>query len=405
VLFCDLDRFKIINDSLGHDAGDELLIQVVQRLSSAVPGDCTLARVGGDEFVLIAPDIVDLSRLNTIGEALRHTLVKPFSLRGHQHTVSLSVGITVSQPWHQHPDEVLREADQAMLRAKRNGRARVEFYDPTLDKHTTIDDLDLENDLRIALAECRDLRPYCQPILNLASGRFVGAEALVRWHHRQRGLMDPSQFLEMADQSGLIIPLGWWMLDVSCTAASRGARGDDPLWVSVNTSARQLGRGLLPAAVRRALATHGLDGDRLRLELKESVVLEASNDALRELREVADLGVTIGLDGYGAAYSSLAALRDLPIGMVKIDRSLVRSLSDHDQTATAIVSRLIALCHELNVTTVAEGVESEEQLEALRRLECDCAQGYLIGLPEQSDRFGSTAVAARVRVEELGLAT
>jgi diguanylate cyclase (GGDEF)-like protein/PAS domain S-box-containing protein len=381
VLFCDLDRFKTINDSLGHDAGDELLVAVSRRLHEVLPPEFTLGRVGGDEFVALAPGERDPEELRRLGMRLMSALKQPLSIRGHWHTVSVSVGVTVSGPWHDHPDEVLRQADQALLRAKRQGRSRVEVYDPTQDKLATVEDLKLEQALRGALGEGNGLVPFFQPIVSLDDDIPVGYEALIRWNHPQRGLLEPSDFLPLAEQTGLVVAMGWWMLDVSCQAASRNAVGGGwSQWVAVNASGSQLGRGQLVPAICRALDVYGLLPERLHLEITETALVAATPAAIQEVREVARLGVRIALDDFGTGYSSLSLLRDLPVSVVKIDRSFVTPVAV-DRRATAIVRSVIGLCRELGVTTVAEGIETEEQMTWLRALGCNQAQGYLIGPP------------------------
>jgi diguanylate cyclase (GGDEF)-like protein/PAS domain S-box-containing protein len=381
VLFCDLDRFKTINDSLGHDAGDELLVAVARRLREVLPPEFTLGRVGGDEFVALAPGERDPEELRRLGMRLMSALKQPLPIRGHWHTVSVSIGVTVSGPWHEHPDEVLRQADQALLRAKRHGRSRVEVYDPTQDKLATVEDLELEQALRGALGEGHGLVPFFQPIVNLDDNTPVGYEALIRWNHPQRGLLGPSEFLPLAEQTGLVVAMGWWMLDVSCQAASRSAvNGSWPEWVAVNASGSQLGRGQLVPAICRALDAYDLPPERLHLEITETALVGATPAAIQEVRDVARLGVPIALDDFGTGYSSLSLLRDLPVSAVKIDRSFVSPVAV-DRRATAIVRSVIGLCRELGVTTVAEGIETEEQMTWLRALGCTQAQGFLIGPP------------------------
>jgi len=316
---------------------------------------------------------------------------QPIPLRGYQHTVSVSVGVTVFGSRHAHADEVLRDAEQAVLRAKRHGRARVEVYDPTQDKPATVDDLELEHDLRSALADGDGLLPYFQPIVSLETDSPVGYEALIRWAHPQRGLLAPDDFLPLAEQTGLIARLGWWMLDVSCRAAAdRQLTGGWSRWVAVNASGSQLGRGQLAPAIRAALDAGRLPPQRLHLEITETALVEASPAAIKEVREVADLGVRIALDDFGTGFSSLSLLRDLPVSTVKIDRSFVKPLSS-DRSARAIVRSVIGLCQELGIATVGEGVETEEQVTSLRALGCTLAQGYLLGRPAPLLRRGSSA--------------
>ena len=381
LLYCDLDRFKAINESLGHEAGDELLIELSHVLAARLPAMCTLARVGGDEFVVLVPGEDDLGELRGLAEDLTAALSAPVELRGHRHTISVSIGITVGRPTHSHPDEVLREADLAMLRGKRNGRTRVEIYDPTQDKPATLHDLELEQALRAALAGEEGLIPYFQPIVGLADNVPVGYEALIRWRHEQEGLLVPDDFLPMAEQAGLIVPLGWWMLAVSCLAAQDiRLTGGWSRWVAVNASASQLGRGQLLDEIGRALHASGLPPERLHLEITETALLDASAAVIKEVREVSDLGVHIALDDFGTGFSSLSLLRDLPVSTVKIDRSFVTPIAT-DPSTRAIVRSVIALCQELDITTVAEGIETQEQLTSLRALGCNLGQGYLLGRP------------------------
>ncbi|MBV9822457.1 MAG: EAL domain-containing protein, partial [Actinobacteria bacterium] len=381
VLYCDLDRFKIVNDSLGHEAGDELLLVLSHRLRDALPAGVTLGRVGGDEFVVLAPGEDDPNQLHGLAHRLTSALEQPLVVRGHLHTASMSIGITVSGPTHDHPDEVLREADLALLRAKRRGRARVEMYDPAQDKPVTVHELELEHSLRSALAADRGLVPYFQPIVRLADNVTVGYEALVRWQHAEQGMLDPDDFLPMAEQTGLIVPLGWWMLATCCRAAADSRlTGGSARWLAVNASGSQLGRGQLVPEIRRGLAESGLTPDRLHLEITESALVEASPAALREVHEVADLGVQLALDDFGTGYSSLSLLRDLPVSTVKIDRSFIAPIAV-DRNARAIVRSVIALCHELSIKTVAEGIETPEQLTSVSVLGCCQGQGYLLGRP------------------------
>ena len=381
VLYCDLDRFKTVNDSLGHDAGDELLVLLAHRLREALPSRCILGRVGGDEFVALVPGEDNPEALRVLATRLMTALNQPLELRGHRHIASVSIGITIGGALHSHPDEVLREADLALLRAKRSGRSRIEVYDPTQDKPATLHDLELEHSLRTALAEDRGLIPYYQPIVNLADHQPVGYESLVRWQLPGEGLLHPDEFLPMAEQTGLIVPLGWWMLGESCRAANdRRLTGGWSRWVAVNASGSQLGRGQLVPEIRRGLDDSGLLPSRLHLEITESALVDASAAAIKEVRAVADLGVQIALDDFGTGYSSLSLLRDLPVSTVKIDRSFVTPIAA-DRVARAIVRSVITLCQELNITTVAEGIETEEQLTSLRALGCTHGQGFLLGRP------------------------
>ncbi|MDQ2751274.1 MAG: EAL domain-containing protein, partial [Actinomycetota bacterium] len=381
VLFCDIDRFRTINDSLGRQTGDELLLAVARRLSQVIPLGCTLGRVGGDEFVVLAPGEQNPPTLRRLGEQLIAALHEPFTVGSLRPTLGLSIGAAASVPWHQHPDDLMRDAEHALTRAKQHGRGLVEVYDPHRDHPSTLEDLQLEQALRLAVDSGDGLQAYLQPIVSLVDESVVGAEALMRWQHPGRGLLLPADFLPMAEESGLIVALGWRMLDLGVQAAASvvgHAKGGD--WVAVNVSGSQLGRELLPAAVRRALTEHGVAPDRLHIEITETVLVDASQQAIREVREVADMGVSIALDDFGTGYSSLSLLRDLPISVVKIDRSFIAPIAEDRRTA-ALVRSVVAMCNALGISTVAEGVETREQLALVRAFGCDHAQGFLFGVP------------------------
>lgn len=387
VLYADLDRFKVVNEGLGHDAGDALLVAVADRLRAALPADALLARVGGDEFVALATDVADVESLRHVAHLMLDALREPIRLRDYEHrdyeyTASVSVGATLSTPWYQDAEKVLLDADQALLQAKRLGRARVEIYDPRQDTSATVEDLELERALREALMRGgHGLIPYFQPIIDLSDDAVVGYEALVRWMHPVRGMLDPDEFLPMAEETGLVVPLGWRMLKLSCAAARalRSPAAPRP-WIAVNVSGSQLGRGQLADAVRTELAESALDPRDLHLEITETALVGAPAIAIAEIREVAAMGVAIALDDFGTGYSSLSLLRDLPVSTVKIDGSFIGPIT-HDRTAIAITTSVISLCRDLGITTVAEGVETERQLDSLRTMGCNLAQGYLLGSP------------------------
>lgn len=382
VLSCGIDRIKTVNDSLGHDAGDELIRAVASRLRQTLPTGVTVGRIGGDEFVVVVPGEGDSDALGGIASSVVAALRDPIPLRGYRHTVTMSIGVTASCPrQHAHPDEVMRDAYQALRRAKRRGRARVEFYDPTQDHPATIVDLELEDALRSALDAGSGLVPYFQPIVSLDTNVPVGYEALIRWQHPERGLLDPAEFLPIAEQTGLIAPIGWRMLELGCQAAAdRRLTGGWTRWVAVNASGSQLGRSQLAPAVRSALEAANLPPERLCMEITETALVDASPAAIKELRELADMGVRLALDDFGTGYSSLSLLRDLPVSTVKIDRSFIKPI-ESDRNARAIVRSVIGLCREMGVTTVGEGIETEEQITSLRALGATLAQGYLLGRP------------------------
>jgi PAS domain S-box-containing protein/diguanylate cyclase (GGDEF)-like protein len=376
LLLCDIDRFKTINDSLGRQVGDELLLSAASRLADTVPDGLQLGRVSGDRFMIVAPGQRDPDALRAVAADLIDAIGRPLAAGELHLSVGMSVGIAVSRSWHRHADELIGEAEQALARAKRHGRGRVEVYDPGRDHPFTLRQLHLEQALRTAVSTGAGLDIHLQPIVAVATESTVGFEALIRWRHPDLGLLQPSQFLPIADHSGLIVPLGWRMLELSAQAAARDPSGDR--WVSVNVAASQLGRGRLPGAVRDVLAASGIPPSRLRLEITETALVEASAQAIGEVREVVDAGVSIALDDFGTGYSSLSLLRDLPISIVKIDRSFIAPIAVDTRAAT-LVRSLVAMCNALGIGTVAEGVETREQLALVRALGCELAQGYLFG--------------------------
>jgi diguanylate cyclase (GGDEF)-like protein len=384
VAFLDLDRFKVINDSLGHAVGDELLAEAAARLTAAVRPEDFVGRIGGDEFVIVLERLTDEDDLLFVARRIAEAFDEPMTLAGHQHLISVSVGAAVgSSP--DSPDEVLMRADLALLRAKRAGRARVEVFDSGVDRITTLADLEFEAQLRRSI-DAEELRAYYQPVVELAGQRVTGHEALVRWEHPALGLLGPDSFLPLAENSGVIRSLGWWMLFRAChdaaeAAARAVASGLAPQWVAVNMSASQLNRPGLLSIVTDALDVSGLPPSLLHLEITETALLQASAAVITDLRALRDRGVGIVLDDFGTGYSSLSLLRDLPVTSVKIDRSFVAPLlADH--SASAIVRAVLLMCADLGLPTVAEGVETPEQLERLVAFGCTHGQGYLFGRPE-----------------------
>jgi len=379
VLYCDLDRFKVVNDSLGHAAGDSLLTQVTNRLRIPLRPEDLLGRVGGDEFVITVEGVRTPAQLAEIALRMTEALDEPFDLGGHQHAVTLSLGGSIGS----HPDtadEVLMRADMALLRAKRSGRARYVPFDPSVDRVTTRADLQLEDDLRMSLG-AGELRAFYQPIVELSALELVGHEALVRWEHRTHGLLPPDRFLELAESSGLIRSLGGWMLMQACQDAADDAAGLVPQgWVAVNVSPSQFARAGFAADVTRALTSTGLSPERLHLEVTETALITASDTLTAELRELSDLGVRIALDDSGTGYSSLSLLRQFPVHLVKIDRSFVEPVLS-DPSARAIVKAVLSMCRDLGLPTVAEGIENTAQLDLLRALGCSHGQGFLFGRP------------------------
>ena len=379
VLFCDLDRFKVVNDSLGHAAGDALLSQVAERLRSVLRPEDLLGRVGGDEFVVVVERTRSAGELQELASRLAQALVEPFFLAGHRHVMTLSLGGTLSRA-RDTADDVLMRADMALLRAKRQGRARYVAFDPSQDRISTRADLQLEDDLRMSL-EADELRAFYQPILALGDSSVVGHEALVRWQHPQLGLLPPARFLDLAESSGIIRPLGWWVLAQACHDAARAGSGlAAGGWVAVNVSPSQLARPGVAADILAALEHSGLAPERLHLEITETALITASATMAEELGTLSQLGVRIALDDFGTGCSSLSLLRQFPVDVVKIDRSFVEPVL-RDRSAHAIVKAVLSMCQDLGLPTVAEGVETFAQRDLLRDLGCTHGQGYLFGRP------------------------
>ncbi len=380
VLYCDLDRFKFVNDSLGHAAGDDLLVEVAARLRDALRPEDLVGRVGGDEFVVVCERMSGIDDLVQVAARMAAALDEPVSVGGHLHTVTISVGAALGGA-EDSSDELLMRADMALLRAKRLGRARAEVFDPALDRIATRGDLELEEQLRASIGTGQ-LRAFYQPIVRLADDAVAGHESLLRWKHGDRGMLEPEGFLQLAESSGLIRAMDWWILTHACrdTVRRLGSLGVDDSWVSVNASASQLGRPGFAGMVRQALEETGLPAQRLHVEITETALLHASDAVVAELVQLRRMGVGVALDDFGTGYSSLSLLRDLPVSMVKIDRSFV-SPNRGGESARAIVRAVASMCRDLGLPTVAEGVETVEQAEQVAALGCTHAQGYLFGHP------------------------
>jgi diguanylate cyclase (GGDEF)-like protein/PAS domain S-box-containing protein len=379
VLFIDLDRFKLINDGLGHVAGDSVLREAARRLDAAARAQDTVSRFGGDEFTVLCEDVSAASAVE-IAERLLAELSQPFDYEGQELHLGASVGARVSDGPATEPDRMLRDADLALYAAKQRGRGRVELFDPAA-RLSGFDPLALEQALRAALRR-GELRLHYQPLVDLTTDRVRGLEALLRWEHPKQGTISPGEFIPVAEQSGLIVPIGEWVLGEACRQlACWRADGtvDHTVQMAVNVSPIQLCRPELPGTVDRALASAGVEPEALCIEVTESAMIHEV--ALETLRELKDRGISIALDDFGVGFSSLSQIRELPqLDAIKVDRSFTAGLGENKSDG-AVVRAVLSLAGTLGLVAVAEGVETEEQLERLRRLGCDIGQGFLLSQP------------------------
>ncbi len=385
VFFLDLDRFKDINDSLGHSTGDSLLKAVAERIRTCVRDGDTVARFGGDEYTLLIPRVEHIEDAAKIAEKIIETLKIPFVINGQELFVTTSIGISIFPHDGVDPETLVRNADTAMYRAKEQGRDNYQLYAPAMNARA-LERLALENMLRRALKQ-KELTVHYQPLIDLGSGSITGMEALVRWRHPELGLLLPAHFVSTAELSGLIIPIGDWVLRTACRQVhSWNKRLDAALTVSVNLSARQFSQPDLVAQVRDALRETGLAPELLELEITESNAMQNAENTIRTLRELKAAGVRISMDDFGTGYSSLNYLKRFPIDTLKLDQSFVRD-STTDPSDAAIVSAVIAMAHSLDLKVVAEGVETREQLEFLRHRNCDMIQGFYFSAPLSAEEL------------------
>lgn len=388
VLFLDLDRFKVINDSLGHIIGDKLLVAIAERLKSCVrPGD-VVARLGGDEFTILLNRTGEVEDVAGVAERLQKKLSAPFKLNNYEVFTSASIGIIVSDEVKRQPDDFLRDADAAMYRAKEAGKARYEIFDSAMHVRN-MNLLKVETDLRHAV-ERGEFEVFYQPIINLESGEVREFEALIRWNHPQYGMIAPNEFICVAEETGLIIPMGKWILEEACRQTSEWQKRFphlDTLSISVNLSAKQLMHPSLTAQVGEILERTRLHPRFLKLEVTESTVMENADTALGVLSDLHKLGISLSTDDFGTGYSSLSYLHRFPFERLKIDRSFISKM-EQDDKCEAIVRTILMLGQNLNIETVAEGIETEKQLERLRALGCPFGQGFLFSKPVNAEAAG-----------------
>jgi diguanylate cyclase (GGDEF)-like protein/PAS domain S-box-containing protein len=381
VLFLDLDRFKVVNDSLGHMIGDQLLVGIARKLETCLRVGDTVARVGGDEFTILLEDIKDEIEAISIAERIQKELKTPFNLNSHEVFTTVSIGIAPSSIGYDQPDDILRDADTAMYRAKSLGKARHEVFDKAMHA-VAMNLLQLETDLRRAIDRQEFFLQY-QPIVALDGFNLCGFEALVRWQHPERGLVSPMDFIPVAEDTGQILPIGHWTLKEACRQMQRWQRRfplDPPLFISVNLSGKQFTQPDLIEQVTKILQETRLDPRSLKLEITESVVMENIENATEMLKQLRGLGVRLSIDDFGTGYSSLSYLHRFPIDTLKIDRSFVIRMVDNNENIE-IVRTILMLARNLGMDVVAEGVETKEQLALLRKLGCENGQGYFFSKP------------------------
>jgi diguanylate cyclase (GGDEF)-like protein/PAS domain S-box-containing protein len=385
VMLLDLDRFKVVNDSLGHAFGDMLLCSVAQRLKQSVREADTVARLGGDEFVILLAEVAEVEDAGLVAAKILRLLAEPHRLDDREITLTASLGVSLFPRDSDDGPTLIRNADTAMYRAKRNESSTFVFYSPEMNQRIR-ETLELEGALRQAL-EREEFCLHYQPKVDLASGRVIGCEALVRWHHPQRGMVSPADFIPLAEETGLIVPLGTWVLKEACRQAKAWqTEGLPSPSVAVNLSARQFRTGNLPRLLQEILQDTHLNPDLLELELTESMVMDDPAAAERTMFSLKDLGVKLSLDDFGTGYSSLNYLRWFPVDSLKIDRSFIRDVAT-DPSGASVVTSVIDIAHNLGLTAVAEGVETREQLAFLTGCGCDILQGYLFSKPLPPEEF------------------
>jgi len=386
VIFLDLDNFKVINDSLGHAAGDELLVAVADRLMQTIrPGD-TVGRMGGDEFTILLEDLSSVEQAEMVADRILLYFRQPITIQGIETFVQASIGIAFTPSHECDAQQLMKNADTAMYRAKSTGKSHFVLWNESMN-HEAMERLQMENDLRRAI-DHDELMLHYQPLIDLKTGNLEGAEALLRWNHPQRGLIQPGRFISIAEDTGMIVPIGIWVLEQACKQAAKW-RADlhlDAFTICVNLSARQLHCDDIVESVARILASAKLPPSCLVIEITESVFVVNQDAVIEKMQRFHSLGVRLALDDFGTGYSSLSRLSVFPVDTLKIDRSFVSRLGDEEES-TAVVEAIIALSKSMKMDVIGEGVETERQMSVLRSLGCHMAQGFLFAHPLSADEF------------------
>jgi diguanylate cyclase (GGDEF)-like protein len=384
VLFLDVDRFKVINDSMGPVMGDQLLIAISHKLQQCLRSTDMVARLGGDEFTILLEDIKDIKDVTKAADRILELLSFPFNLDGYEVVTTASIGIAMLSQTYEQPEQVLRDADIAMYRAKRAGKARYEVFDKVMYSYA-LGLLQLENDLRRAI-EKREFQLHYQPITSLSSTSLTGFEALVRWIHPERGMVSPAEFIPIAEETGLIVPLGEWVLREACQQMKRWQQdfpGAGLLKMSVNLSAKQLREPNLMQIIDDILLETNLNPSCLKLEITESVLMENTDVVAKILWQMRSRKIELSLDDFGTGYSSLSYLHSFPVNTVKIDRSFVSRMNENEENSE-IIRAIVTLAHTLGMDAIAEGIETSEQLAQLKLLACEQGQGFFFSKPLDS---------------------
>ncbi len=386
VLFLDCDRFKVVNDSLGHLVGDELLIAIARRLEASLSQSDTLARLGGDEFAIFLTEIKEVSSATLVADRILEALSHPFQLKGHEVFINASIGIALGNFNYNQPEHLLRDADTAMYRAKALGKGQYHIFDSAMHD-AALQLLQLESDLCRAINQQEFIVHY-QPIVDLSTGRIVGFEALVRWHHPQRGMVSPNSFIPIAEETGLIIPIGNWVLREACHQLrlwQKEKLKGIPLFMSVNLSVRQFAQPELIEQIDKILEETQLSPQSLKLEITESAIMDNANSAAVILQKLRERSIQLSIDDFGTGYSSLSYLHSFPINTLKVDRSFVRRI-DGNPKNLGLIPAIMSIAQTMGMSAIAEGIETTQQLAQLRTLGCGFGQGYLFSKPMDAER-------------------